>query len=202
MKLGLKTRLYNAEVRNRRLEMGLSQKELAKRIGYDENSAIVGQVEILMIVDQKSPVIQRLAEFFGVSVDIICPEWLSMVKVLPKKDDRQAEVTKANLEQKMYAVMALPSSVRSDQDKDIDREHMRVAISTSMSKLKPKERKVIELVMGIPDGVELSLSEAAAKLGLSRQRVGQIKLRALRKLSHPTISDYLQKFLAKGDLDQ
>lgn len=55
-------------------------------------------------------------------------------------------------------------------------------IRTALETLEPKERNVIENYFGLKDGREKSLAEIGSVLGVSQQRVFQIKTRAFRKL--------------------
>ncbi len=107
MKLGITQALYNAEVRNRRLQLGLSQLELAKKAGLDAQA--VGRVETLRIVNPKAAVFLKLAAFFGVAPTDLCPEWLKLVDGLPKKRDVQADVDAPQLEGMVKKVGLLPA---------------------------------------------------------------------------------------------
>jgi transcriptional regulator with XRE-family HTH domain len=81
MKLGLQQRLYNAEIRSRRIRLGLSQHALALKIGV--TTAAVGQIETLRRVNH-SPTVIKLAEFFGVSPETLCPLWLKEIRKIPR----------------------------------------------------------------------------------------------------------------------
>lgn len=68
MKLGLFQRLYNAEVRSRREALGLTQLELAKKVGM--SGGAVCAVESLRIATPASLIVQKLALFFGVAPEV------------------------------------------------------------------------------------------------------------------------------------
>jgi RNA polymerase primary sigma factor len=63
---------------------------------------------------------------------------------------------------------------------------VREAITTVLNTLNPKEEAVVRLYFGIEQGTHFSLEEIGVRLGLTRERVRQIKETALRKLRHAT----------------
>jgi RNA polymerase primary sigma factor len=51
-----------------------------------------------------------------------------------------------------------------------------------LEKLQPRERDVVRLRFGLDDGHQRTLEEVGAELKITRERVRQLELRALRKL--------------------
>jgi RNA polymerase primary sigma factor len=64
----------------------------------------------------------------------------------------------------------------------VDRLIQRERIDCFLTKLSERENKVIRMRFGLDDGVFCTLSEIGAEIGLTRERVRQIELRALEKL--------------------
>ena len=61
--------------------------------------------------------------------------------------------------------------------------------------LTAREALVIKLRFGLTDGTERTLAEIGRKLGVSRERIRQIEVEALRKLRHWTRAKYLAELL-------
>lgn len=80
-------------------------------------------------------------------------------------------------------------------DSGLIRESLAKEIQRSLSTLSDKERDVINLYygIGIPNG--LTLEEIGAKFDLTRERVRQIKEKAIRRLKHNSRSKLLKSYL-------
>jgi RNA polymerase primary sigma factor len=63
----------------------------------------------------------------------------------------------------------------------LQREH----IEQAMTILNPRERTIIEMRYGLKDGHSLSLDEVSVLFHLTRERIRQIEVKALRKLRYP-----------------
>ncbi len=73
-------------------------------------------------------------------------------------------------------------------------ESLRSEIHDALQKLNERERVIIEAIYGI-DSPEMTMDEIGIKLGLTRERVRQIKDKALRKLRSGTKNDILKAYL-------
>jgi RNA polymerase primary sigma factor len=61
--------------------------------------------------------------------------------------------------------------------------------------LTPRERRVIQLRFGLNDGHQRTLEEVGKRFALTRERIRQIEVRALRKLRHPSRSEKLRTYI-------
>ena len=61
--------------------------------------------------------------------------------------------------------------------------------------LTPREAKVLRMRFGIDMNTDHTLEEVGKQFDVTRERIRQIEAKALRKLRHPTRSDYLRSFL-------
>lgn len=61
--------------------------------------------------------------------------------------------------------------------------------------LDPREVQILQLRYGLKDGRSLTLEQVGKKYGLTRERIRQIEVQALRKLRHPRHSRKLRDYL-------
>jgi RNA polymerase sigma factor (sigma-70 family) len=67
-----------------------------------------------------------------------------------------------------------------------------VHLATALASLEDRERQVLLWRFGLSDGRPRGLDEIGSMLNVSRERVRQIEVRALRKLRHPSRSKWLR----------
>ncbi len=72
---------------------------------------------------------------------------------------------------------------------------LRQQIATALDQLTERERKVLELRYGLTDGQPRTLEEVGKAFGVTRERVRQIEVKALRKLRHPRLGKLLKDYL-------
>ncbi len=80
-------------------------------------------------------------------------------------------------------------------DKEMMNESLRIEVSDSMRMLSDKEREVLELFFGLKNQQAHSLEEIGEKYQLTRERVRQIKDKALARLRDSRRSKRLQTYL-------
>jgi len=72
---------------------------------------------------------------------------------------------------------------------------LRQDVEEVLSSLSPREDKVLKLRYGLWDGLSHSLDEVGRKFGVTRERVRQIEISALRKLRHSNYAQRLRPYL-------
>ncbi len=82
-------------------------------------------------------------------------------------------------------------------DSTLMRESLNKEIQRSLATLTDKERDVINLYYGIGMNHGLTLEEIGAKFDLTRERVRQIKEKAIRRLKHTSRSKLLKAYLGE-----
>jgi RNA polymerase primary sigma factor len=84
----------------------------------------------------------------------------------------------------------LEEVIASDDDEspssDIERKEINKGIIKALKTLPPKDEKVIKMRFGIGHGRDHTLEEVGKRLSLTRERVRQIEVSAIRKLRHPS----------------
>lgn len=80
-------------------------------------------------------------------------------------------------------------------DEQLMRESMKEDVMGSLRKLADRERAVIEMYYGINRESALTLNEIGEEFSLTRERVRQIKAKAIQRLGHKSRSQILRKYL-------
>ena len=63
-----------------------------------------------------------------------------------------------------------------------------------LAKLDTREARILRLRYGLDNGKPMTLKAIGQKVGLTRERVRQIKEKALQKLRHPARSEVLKEY--------
>ena len=79
-------------------------------------------------------------------------------------------------------------------DRELVAESLKSEIQTALNALNERERNVVEASYGI-NQPELTLEEIGSKFGLTRERVRQIKEKAIRKLRNSKTNKFLKTYL-------
>jgi len=80
----------------------------------------------------------------------------------------------------------MPDNSQEPPDTMALRNSLEDEITHALSTLDEREQEVIRLYFGLGGGVDMTLEEIGMQFRLTRERVRQIKEKALRKLRHPT----------------
>lgn len=88
----------------------------------------------------------------------------------------------------------LPNKNSPSADKGLLHESLQKEIERALTILNDREREVIEAFFGIGQP-EMTLEEIGEKYGLTRERVRQIKEKAIRRLRHDSKNKLLKSFL-------
>ncbi len=76
----------------------------------------------------------------------------------------------------------------------VENAALRAEIDEVLCSLTPREEKVVRMRFGIAEPCQYSLEEIGARFALTRERIRQIEIKALRKLRHATRVEALQCF--------
>ena len=89
----------------------------------------------------------------------------------------------------------LRSGESPNPDKDLLHESLRTEIERALETLTPREADVIRLYFGLAGQHSMTLEEIGETFDLTRERVRQIKERAIRRLKHTSRSKILKTYL-------
>ncbi|MHB0754838.1 sigma-70 family RNA polymerase sigma factor [Polaribacter sp. M15] len=93
----------------------------------------------------------------------------------------------------LYNVLRSDESPRPD--KDLMKESLTTEIDRALSKLTHKEAKVIKMFYGLGNHTPSSLTEIGETFDLTRERVRQVKQRAIRRLQNKSKNEVLRYYL-------
>ena len=89
----------------------------------------------------------------------------------------------------------LRSGESPNPDKDLLHESLRTEIERALETLTPREADVIRLYFGLGNQHPMTLEEIGETFDLTRERVRQIKEKAIRRLKHTSRSNILKTYL-------
>jgi len=89
----------------------------------------------------------------------------------------------------------LNSGESPNPDKTLLHESLKVEILRALETLTPREADVVKLYFGLSDAHPMTLEEIGETFDLTRERVRQIKEKAIRRLKHTSRSKILRTYL-------
>jgi RNA polymerase primary sigma factor len=93
----------------------------------------------------------------------------------------------------MYDI--LPNTYMNSPEKELVTESLRKDIERSLSTLTAREGDVVRLYYGLNGKHPMTLEEIGERFDLTRERVRQIKEKAIRRLKHTSRSRMLKSYL-------
>jgi len=92
----------------------------------------------------------------------------------------------------------LPDQVSSGPDDETYDRALQDTIEEALGSLKEREARVLRLYFGLDDGRDpMTLEEIGSLLGITRERVRQIKEKALVRLRHASRARFLETFMGR-----
>jgi RNA polymerase primary sigma factor len=89
----------------------------------------------------------------------------------------------------------MPNTNQPLPDHNLINESLKIEIQRALNTLSPRERDVLKLYYGLEKENPLTLEEIGEKFKLTRERVRQIKEKAIRRLKHASKSKVLKAYL-------
>ena len=136
---------------------------------------------------ERNPSPEELAETLDTSVDKITDS----LKVSGKHISMDAPFVEGEDNSLLDILVNNDSSMA---DSELYKESLRTEINRALAKLTEREKEVVEMSFGI-ECREMTLEEISDKLGLTRERVRQIKEKAIKKLRLDSRSKLLKSYL-------
>jgi RNA polymerase primary sigma factor len=92
-------------------------------------------------------------------------------------------------------VDVMPNQNQPLPDNNLINESLKIEIQRALNTLSLRERDVLKLYYGLEKENPLTLEEIGEKFKLTRERVRQIKEKAIRRLKHASKSKILKAYL-------
>jgi len=138
----------------------------------------------------REPTMDEVAEKLGMEVNKI----EALMRLTREPVSLDAPVSEDS-ETSVGEFVANPDAERpSDQ---LEEAALRDEIEEVLSSLSPREEKVVRMRYGIGEPAQYSLEEIGAQFCLTRERIRQIEIKALRKLRHHRRRDHLETFIGE-----
>jgi len=204
VKIGAKVSFFNARMRERRKEMGLTQKELGELCGV--KPSIISNIEVLRPrkpTARTKRILYLIADALECDLDYIFPK--DYLDLLESQKMNSMPWSRSYIFIREIHLDSLPPGIEqsglllpSAEDiacENIMDETLRENIIEILDDLPVKERRVIELRYGFGNGSPKSLKEVAVMFGVTKERIRQIEVQVLRRFRHPLRREKLQKWL-------
>ena len=81
-------------------------------------------------------------------------------------------------------------------DETVIEKSLRDEINSVLNTLTLKESDIIQYRFGLNGRIPLSLKEVGDKFRLTKERIRQIEKKAIRRLKHPSRSQYLEAYVS------
>jgi len=98
-------------------------------------------------------------------------------------------------EDKNCLLDVIPDQATKEPDQELQMDSLQEEVAAALDTLKEREREVIRMYFGISHSYALTLNEIGEEFGLTRERVRQIKEKAIRRLRHRSRSRKLRQYL-------
>ena len=139
---------------------------------------------------ERKPTTEELAKILDMTTD----EVAYLLQISGRQVSMDAPL-KAGDENKTTMMDVLPNEHQPLPDKDLMNESLKNEVTNILSTLDAREAEVIRLSFGIGRNQKANLAEIGDRFNLTRERIRQIKEKALRKLRGSKRSDRLKAYL-------
>ena len=157
--------IYKLEIVNR---VNQTQKMLFQRLGREPTLAeIAGALE--MEVEEVSSLLRITKEPMSLDQQV--------------SDDSDSTI-----------IDFIPNPDADDPTENVENACLRDELDEVLASLAPREEKVIRMRYGIGEPTQYSLEEIGSRFALTRERIRQIEIKALRKLRHARRKGQLEAF--------
>ena len=141
---------------------------------------------------ERKPTTDELAKL----LDITSDEVAYILQIASRQVSMDAPVSNSD-DNKSTLMDILHNEEQATPDKDLMNDSLKSEITNVLSTLDEREAEIIRLSFGIGSNQKATLEEIGAKFNLTRERIRQIKEKALRKLRTSKRSNKLKDYLGQ-----
>ena len=131
---------------------------------------------------------EELAEELGVSADYLVDTLIKGQRILSLDATFGDDGSNSLME-------GIPDESQEPPDIGLMRDSLKAEVEAVLETLEEREREVLRLYYGLDDAPEMTLEEIGTQLGVTRERVRQIKERALSRLRYPSRAQRLMPYV-------
>ncbi|MCX7953677.1 MAG: RNA polymerase sigma factor RpoD/SigA [Bacteroidales bacterium] len=136
---------------------------------------------------EREPSLAEIAEFMGVSEEDVL--------IYLMMNNRHVYLSNRVKDDEDYTVEDTIQSEENLEENIFYRPSLKYEVNRILNTLSPRERDVIKLYFGIDTDHPHSLDEIGSKLNITRERIRQIKEKALKRLRHSSKNKVLKSYL-------
>ena len=152
-------------------------------------SRIIKASEILRQKMRREPTPEELSQLTGLSVDVV--QSLAALNTGDVRRDAPMDPEGDRSLIERFVADEMPDTEEEAMNRFLNDE-----IETALSTLPPRDAKVLRLYFGLEGGREHTLEEIGSLLGVTRERVRQLRDRALKRLREGDVGRALGSFAA------
>lgn len=140
---------------------------------------------------QREPTAEEIAE----KMDISPSDVKDNMKIAAKPISMDAPLTTDEESLTMYDIYIPSDNTFTMVDSELNRDSLEMDIKRSLSNLSPREAAILGMYYGLEGHIAMSLEEIGAKLGLTSERVRQLKSKAIKKMKELKNNKRLKTYL-------
>ncbi|MFZ3065627.1 MAG: sigma-70 family RNA polymerase sigma factor [Nitrospirota bacterium] len=136
----------------------------------------------------RKPTPEEIAEVIGISIDKVN----KILKAIPEPVSLERPIAQEEKSEKTLKEFLQDTEKLTPHD-EMEKKDLSELVNKVLSTLTPREEKILKMRFGI-GGDEHTLEETGNDLKLTRERIRQIEIKALRKLRHLKRSEVLRNY--------
>lgn len=140
---------------------------------------------------QREPTAEEIAE----KMDISPSDVKDNMKIAAKPISMDAPLTTDEESLTMYDIYIPSDNTFTMVDSELNRDSLEMDIKRSLSNLSIREAAILSMYYGLEGHIAMSLEEIGAKLGLTSERVRQLKSKAIKKMKELKNNKRLKTYL-------